>query len=78
MYSLVNQTTSSTALDVLHHQHPRVLVMQYIQRCGGRGLVYETNTCTQWYESVFTQHHAQDTNASKDLLYLIGHTYFNM
>ena len=32
--SLVNQTSPSAALDVLHHQH--------IQRCGGSGLVYET------------------------------------
>ena len=32
-YSLVNQTTSSAALDVLHH---------YILHCGGRRLVYET------------------------------------
>ena len=31
--SPVNQTTSSAALDVLHHQH-----------CGGRGLVYETTS----------------------------------
>ena len=34
---LVNQTTPTAALDVLH-----VLVMQYIQRCNGSGLVYET------------------------------------
>ena len=37
--SLVNQTTPSAALDVL-----RVLVMQYIQRCGGSGLVHETSS----------------------------------
>ena len=32
--SLVNQTTPTIALDVL--------VMQYVQRCGGSGMVYET------------------------------------
>ena len=41
MVSLVNQTLFSAALDVLHHFF-RVLVMQYIQRCGKKGLLYET------------------------------------
>ena len=36
--SLVNQTTSTAALDVL----------QYIQRCGGSGLVYETRDLPSW------------------------------
>ena len=50
--SLMNQTTPSAALDVLHHHqhgdaiHPALrngmLVMQYIQCCGGSGLIYET------------------------------------
>ena len=39
--SLVNQTTPSVPLDVVHHQHERK-VMQYIQHCGGSGLVYMT------------------------------------
>ena len=39
--SLVDQTTPSAALDVLHHQHAEG-VMQYIQRYGGSGLVHET------------------------------------
>ena len=39
--SLVDHTTPSTALDILHHQC--VLVMQYIQRCRGSDLVNETS-----------------------------------
>ncbi len=48
--SLVNQTTRSTALDVLHHQHAE-LVMQYIQRCGGSGLVHETRIAVPLHRS---------------------------
>ena len=38
--SLVNQTTPSAALGVLHHQHTGGRVV--IQHCGGSGLVQET------------------------------------
>ena len=40
--SLVNQTLFSAALDVLQWMY----CMQYIQRCGKKGLVHETTACS--------------------------------